>query len=317
MTDMEDMADMKENRYIGVDIGGTAVKTGLVDGSGSVLVKSETEIDRTCENESVMQTVIRSVRELAAEHGIDIRSLSGIGVSSPGSIDTKEGRVAIAGGNVPNWGGTEVCRIMKEEFGIPASLANDGNCVALAEAWVGAAKGCADVLCVALGTGLGGGIISGGKIVEGHKGYAGEIGHFMTHAGGIECGCGRKGCFEAYAATSALVRESKKINEKWTSGRIIFAEANAGNKTALDLIDNWTSEAAYGIAGLVHIFNPQVILIGGGVSAQDELVIRPIRSKVSGLIMQDFADGLEIKRAELGNDAGMVGAVKQLIDSQM
>lgn len=317
MADMDDMTGMKENIYIGVDIGGTAVKTGLVDGSGSVMVKSETELDRTCTKETAMQTAIRSVRELAAEYGIDIESLSGIGVSSPGSIDTKKGKIAIAGGNIPNWGGTEVCRIMKKEFGLHVSLANDGNCVALAEAWIGAARGCQDVLCVVLGTGIGGGIISGGKVVEGHKGYAGEIGHFMTHAGGIECGCGRRGCFEAYAATSALVREGRKLNEKWTSGRAIFVEAHAGNEIALQLIDNWTSEAANGIASLAHIFNPQIILIGGGVSAQDELVIQPIRAKVNEMIMQDFADGLEIKRAELGNDAGMVGAVKHLIDSHL
>lgn len=308
---------MTLRRYLGIDIGGSAVKTGLVDETGEVIVKSETEIDRSCKKETVMETVIRSIRELIITNNIDISSLFGIGVSSPGSIDTVKGEVAISGGNVPNWGGTKVREILSEEFRLPVSLANDGNCVALAEAWIGAARDCNDVLCVTLGTGIGGGIISRGKLIEGHRGYAGEIGHFVTHAGGRECACGGRGCFERYAATSALVREGSELRDKWYTGRNIFEYANAGDEEALALVDRWTDEIAYGIAGLIHIFNPEVILIGGGVSAQEELVILPVRRKVNDLIMTDFTDGLVVKRASLGNDAGMVGAVKHLMDEQL
>lgn len=307
---------MNQKKYLGVDIGGSAVKTGLVDENGRVLVKSETEIDRSCKKETVMGTVIRSIKELAEKHDVDLSSLGGIGVSSPGSIDTIKGEVALAGGNVPNWGGTKVREILGEEFDLPVSLANDGNCVALAEAWIGAAKDCDDVLCVTLGTGIGGGIISRGKLIEGNKGFAGEIGHFVTHAGGKECACGGKGCFEKYAATSALVREGSELRNNWYTGRHIFEDANAGDEEALALVDRWTDEVAYGIAGLIHIFNPEVILIGGGVSAQEELVIQPVRSKVFKMIMKDFTDELEVKRARLGNDAGMVGAVKHLMEEE-
>ena len=303
-------------RYLGIDLGGTAVKAGLVDESGTVIVKSETEIDRSCKKETVMGTIIRSVKELADANNIDIGSLSGIGMTSPGSIDTVKGEVALSGGNVPNWGGTKVCEILKKEFGLPVSLANDGNCVALAEAWIGAAKDCDDVVCVVLGTGVGGGIISRGKLIEGSKGFAGEIGHFVTHAGGRDCACGGKGCFERYAATSALVREGSELRNNWYTGRHIFEDANAGDEEALALVDRWTDEVACGIAGLVHIFNPGVVLIGGGVSAQEELVVLPVSRKVNAIVMPDFADGLEIKRACLGNDAGMVGAVKHLMDEQ-
>jgi len=308
---------MTLRRYLGIDIGGSAVKAGLVDENGEVIVKSETEIDRSCKRETVMETVIRSIRELVITNDIVMSSLFGIGVSSPGSIDTVNGEVALSGGNVPNWGGTKVREILSKEFNLPVSLANDGNCVALAEAWIGAAKNCDDVICVALGTGVGGGIISRGKLIEGHKGFAGEIGHFVTHAGGRECACGGKGCFEKYAATSALVREGSEIRNNWYTGRNIFDDANAGDEEALALVDRWTDEVAYGISGLVHIFNPEVILIGGGVSAQEELVILPIRRKVNAIIMQDFTEGLVVKRASLGNDAGMVGAVKHLMDEQL
>lgn len=305
---------MTGKQYIGVDIGGSSVKTGLVDENGTVIVKSETEIDRSCKKETVMETVIRSIRELCEANDIDAGSISGIGVSSPGSIDSVRGEVAASGGNVPNWGRTKVREILEKEFGLPVSLANDGNCAALAEAWIGAAKDHKDVLCITLGTGVGGGIISRGRLIEGNKGFAGEIGHFVTHAGGRECACGGRGCFEKYAATSALVREGSELRNNWYTGRHIFEYANAGDEEALALVDRWTDEIAYGIAGLVHIFNPEVVLIGGGVSAQENLVILPVKRKVNALIMQDFTDGLEIRRAVLGNDAGMVGAVKHLID---
>ena len=146
---------MNHKRYLGIDIGGTAVKAGLVDEDGSVIVKSETDIDRSCQKETVMQTVIRSIKELCTANDIDIKSLTGIGVSSPGSVNSGSGSIAISGGNVPNWGGTKICAILEEEFGLPVSVANDGNCVALAEAWIGAARGCDDVVCVTLGTGIG------------------------------------------------------------------------------------------------------------------------------------------------------------------
>jgi len=305
---------MMEKKYIGVDIGGTAVKTGIVDESGTVIVKSETKIDKSCERESVMQLVARCIRELVAAAAMEVSGFAGIGVSAPGSIDKVRGRVAINGGNVPDWSGTEVCSILKTEFGLPVSVANDGNCGALAETWVGAACGCSDVLWVVVGTGIGGGIISGGRLVEGARGFAGEIGHFKIHTGGRECICGGHGCFERYASTSALVQEGQARRPEWVSGRASFGDANKGDEEALSLIDRWTDELACGIASLVHIFNPEVVLIGGGVSVQDELVIKPVAEKVRRQIMPDFADGLTIKGAELGNDAGMIGAVKSLIE---
>lgn len=305
---------MTEKKYIGVDIGGTAIKTGIIDESGAVLSKTETEIDQSCERESVMQTVARSIREIASAADMEDFAFAGIGVSAPGSIDTVRGKVAINGGNVPGWSGTEVCSALRAEFELPVAVANDGNCTALAEAWVGAARGCSDVLCVALGTGIGGGIVSGGRLIGGARGFAGEIGHFTTHAGGRECICGGRGCFERYAATSALVNEGQTMRPEWISGRAIFKDANEGDKEALSLIDRWTDEIALGIASLVHIFNPEVVLIGGGVSVQDELVIKPLAEKVRSRIMPDFAEGLTIRRAELGNDAGMVGAVKNLVN---
>ena len=161
-----------------------------------------------------------------------------------------------------------------------------------------------------LGTGVGGGILTGGRLLEGARGLGGELGHYRTHAlDGVPCTCGATGCWERYAATTALVRAAQKKDPAWKDGRAIFAAAEAGNETVLALLDAWTDEIAQGLAGMVHIFNPQLILIGGGVSAQQKLLIEPIAEKVKASVMPAFAEGLEIRAAQLHNDAGMVGAV--------
>ena len=155
-----------------------------------------------------------------------------------------------------------------------------------------------------------GGILTGGRLLEGARGLGGELGHYRTHAlDGVLCTCGASGCWERYAATTALVRAAQPRNHKWRDGRAIFESAHAGDPIILALLEDWTDEIVQGLAGLVHIFNPQLILIGGGVSAQQELLIEPIARKVRASIMPAFAEGLEIRAAQLHNDAGMVGAV--------
>ena len=167
-----------------------------------------------------------------------------------------------------------------------------------------------DVIGVTLGTGVGGGILTGGRLLEGARGLGGEMGHYRTHAQhGLLCTCGAVGCWEQYASTTALVRGAHAIDPDLKDGRAIFAAAEAGNPLVLDLIDRWTDEIAQGLAGMVHIFNPQLILIGGGVSAQEKFLIEPVAAKVRRSIMPAFAEGLEIRAAQLHNDAGMVGAV--------
>ena len=301
-----------ERQYLGIDIGGTFIKIGVVSGSGEVMMRGEVPIVRDG-SETVMQTLFRGLDAFLKDHGLDAEDYEGIGVSSAGCIDTAAGRIAENGGNVPDWSFTEVTGPLSERYGLPATIANDGNCVALAEAWTGAAKGSDNVLCVVLGTGIGGGIIAGGRLVEGARGYGGEIGHFATHAekGGLG---GWESHYETYASTAALVRISEAAGLPFRNGREVFNAAEAGDKGALAALDEWITEIAYGIAGLTHIFDPEMIIIGGGVSAQEELLIKPLREKVLKMVMPDFAEGLIIRRAELGNNAGMAGAVKYHID---
>lgn len=297
-------------QYFGIDIGGTAVKLGIVDEAGRVLLKGEESVSFDGYQTPVLTTVRRAAKEFLTANSIPAKSLEGIGVSATGQIDSRTGIVAGTCGNFPNYIGSPIKAALEEDFGLPVTVANDANCMTLGEVWVGAAQGYTDVIGVTLGTGVGGGILTGGRLLEGAQGLGGELGHYRTHAlDGVDCTCGAKGCWERYAATTALVRAAKEKDPAWQDGRAIFAAVKADNATALALLDAWTDEIAQGLAGMVHIFNPQLILIGGGVSAQQKLLVDPIAARVKASVMPAFAEGLEIRAAQLHNDAGMVGAV--------
>ena len=297
-------------QYFGIDIGGTSVKLGIVDETGRVLRKGEESVSFDGYQTPVLTTVRRAAKEFLTANAIPVENLAGIGVSATGQIDSRKGIVAGTCGNFPNYIGSPIKSALEEDFSLPVTVANDANCMTLGEVWVGGAQGYTDVIGVTLGTGVGGGILTGGHLLEGARGLGGELGHYRTHAlDGVDCTCGAKGCWERYAATTALVRAAQEKNPDWKDGRAIFAAAEAGNETVLALLDHWTDEIAQGLAGMVHIFNPQLILIGGGVSAQQKLLIEPIAAKVKASVMPAFAEGLEVRAAQLHNDAGMVGAV--------
>ena len=297
-------------QYLAIDIGGTAVKLGIVDEEGRVLSKTEQSVCFDNYETPILTTVLSAAEQFLKEQAVEPQGLAGIGVSATGQIDSRKGIVAGTCGNFPNYIGSPIKAALEEDFGLPVTVANDANCMTLGEVWVGAAQGCTDVIGVTLGTGVGGGILTGGRLLEGARGLGGELGHYRIHAlDGVDCTCGAKGCWERYAATTALVRAAQEKDPAWKDGRAIFAAAEAGDETVLALLDAWTDEIAQGLAGMVHIFNPQLILIGGGVSAQQKLLIEPIAAKVKASVMPAFAEGLEVRAAQLHNDAGMVGAV--------
>ena len=204
---------------------------------------------------------------------------------------------------------------MEAAFGVPVFALNDANAAALGECFAGRAKGVQNVLMVTLGTGVGGGIVLGGKIFGGTRGIAGELGHFTLYQDGPRCPCGKRGCFESYAATTALVRRAKEATgEADMNGRIVFSRAADGDQAMLAVLSAWIDDIAAGISGLVHIFNPQMVLIGGGVSAQEALLIAPLRERVLRSVMPRFAECLQLEAATLGNDAGMICAARFYLD---
>ena len=297
---------------LSIDIGGTAVKMGLVDHDGAIHARHEASVCFDHYQTPILTTVIREAQAFLAREGAQIE---GIGVSATGQVDDRAGAVIGTNGKIPNYEGAQIKRDMEAVFGVPVFALNDANAAALGECFAGRAKGVSNVLMVTLGTGVGGGIVLGGKIFGGTRGIAGELGHFTLDRNGPLCPCGKRGCYESYAATTALVRRAKEATgEEDMNGRIVFSRAADGDETMLAVLSAWIDDVAEGISGLVHIFNPQMVLIGGGVSAQEALLIAPLRERVMRSVMPRFGECLRLEAATLGNDAGMIGAAKFYLD---
>lgn len=306
--------------YIGVDIGGTQVKIGLVNEMGSVRKSLAYDVAFDGYDTPVIQTVITRLNQFIRENGLREDQIQGIGVSATGQIDVKEGKVVGAAGHIKNWEGCCIKEQIKRIYSGPVSVMNDANCAALAEQWIGGAKKASDAVIVTIGTGVGGGIIVNSDILCGAAGGGGEIGHFTIRNNGIKCSCGNRGCYEQYASTTALVKMVKRaqkegkikseiLNKGVINGRTIFEAAGGDDAYLNTILDKWIGYVADGLVGIIHTFNPQMLLIGGGVSAQKELFINPLRAKVINRVMPVYAKILKLDAAILGNDAGMVGAV--------
>lgn len=311
---------MAETIYLGIDIGGTAVKFGLVDEDGTMVSKvSEYPVRFDNYETPIIETVVKSARLFMEANNKDFTEIAGIGVSATGGINSKLGIVEGSAGHIKNWEGTNIKARLESEFGVNTEVLNDANAAALGEMWKGAAIGKENVVVMTIGTGVGGGIIVDSKILLGRKGFAGEIGHIPVNVDGEDCSCGNKGCIEHYGSTSALVRnvkeavisgEIKGIEAGKVDGRLIFKEVAAGNDTVKKYVDEWISYISATLVGLVHIFNPEMIILGGGVSRQKELFVDKVRERVLHGVMSNFAIGLTVEAAKLGNDAGIIGAVR-------
>ena len=311
---------MADTIYLGIDIGGTAVKFGLVDEDGNMVSKvSEYPVRFDNYETPIIETVVKSARLFMEANNKDFTEIAGIGVSATGGINSKLGIVEGSAGHIKNWEGTNIKARLESEFGVNTEVLNDANAAALGEMWKGAARGKENVVVMTIGTGVGGGIIVDSKILLGRKGFAGEIGHIPVNVDGEDCSCGNKGCIEHYGSTSALVRnvkeavisgEIKGIEADDVDGRWIFKEVAAGNEVVIKYVDEWINYISAALVGLVHTFNPEMIILGGGVSGQKELFVDKVKEKVLKSVMPNFAIGLTVESAKLGNDAGIIGAVR-------
>ncbi len=316
---------MEEKLYLGVDIGGTAAKLGIVSGEGGIIGEiGEYSVNFDGYRTPIIETIIKGIHDLLSKRNMASSMLSGIGVSATGGINSKSGTVEGSAGHIENWLGTNIKDRLEKEFGVRTEVLNDANAAALGEMWKGAAKGLSDVVVVTIGTGVGGGIIVNSKVLIGQKGFAGEVGHTPLYLDGELCSCKNRGCLEYYGSTRALVREVSAaidrgeisgIDKNGVDGRLIFEEVKKGNAEVSKYVDRWQDDIAAGIVGFVHIFNPEMVIIGGGVSKQKELFIDKVREKVLTRVMANFARDLRIEAAALGNDAGIIGAVRFVMDS--
>ena len=309
---------------IGIDLGGTNIAVGLVDENYKIVVKKTTPTLAKRESEAIVADMARLCREVCAEKNVDIKDIANIGVAAPGIANHRNGCVEYSC-NLP-FRRFPLVKALADELGVEESrvkIANDANAAAWGEAVAGAAKGTSNSIMVTLGTGVGGGIIIDNKIFSGFNAAAGEIGHIVIEQDGALCGCGRRGCWEAYSSATALVRMTKEAVEecertgRYTSmskaerisGRTACDAMRAGDEVATEVYNRYVKYLANGITNMVNIFQPEVISLGGGVSNEGQSLIDAIlpivRAEQYG---GDVVELTQLRIAELGNDAGIIGA---------
>jgi glucokinase-like ROK family protein len=301
------------NRVIALDVGGTLVKYGVVARDGALFSAGSFETRAQEGGEALMGRILAQIHALTAAHP----GAAAVTVSSPGLISADHSTIEFAGGNLPGWSGMPVARRVRQGTGLPCYVENDVNAAALGERWLGAAAGCRMLVMLALGTGVGGAAIARGQLITGAGGGAGEFGHIVLYPGGHLCTCGQKGCLEQYASTGALRRRTLDLPDGHPARdnvRGLFESCRRGDGAAVSVLDGWIYDLAVGMASLTHAFNPDVLLLGGGVSEQGEFLLDRVRAQLEKLVIPSFYKGLRVEAAKLGNDAALLGAASAVFD---
>ena len=308
---------------IGIDIGGTTIKIGVVDEEPKIVYRKDLKTTTPFKIEELAKTTL----DLLADNGIKKEEVKGVVVGCPGLIDTESGEIHIC--NVLEIRDYPFVKNFEKLTGIPTQVYNDANLATFAEVKFGQGKGCRYAVMLTLGTGIGGGVVADGKIYLGNKGMGTELGHFISQPNGEPCGCGRYGCFEKYASASALVKQMQQAMQKdkncslWqqvsslddVNGKLIFQEYNKGDKTTIAVVEKYIEYLSEGILTIMNIFRPQVVLLGGGISNWGDFLANKITQ-----YCEKFEYGYKnspkvaIKIATLKNEAGILGSRAVLFD---
>lgn len=308
--------------YLGIDLGGTNIKAGVVDKDYKVLSFANVKTNCPRPAEEIAADIYKAGTMAVEKAGLTLDDIAEVGVGTPGTVDPKTGFIYYS--NNLGFENFPLGEVLKQKFNRNVFFENDANAAAYGELLAGAGKGANDFATVTLGTGVGSGIIVNGKILSGFNFSGGEFGHTVVIKDGIKCTCGRNGCWEVYASANALVRQTKesmlknKDSKMWeivggdidkTDGRTSFDAMRQGDAAAKEVIDQYCKYIGCGVANLINIFQPEILCIGGGVSKEGETLVGPVREYVATQVYSKHANKQTvIKPAELGNDAGLIGA---------
>lgn len=307
--------------YLGIDLGGTNISAGLVDENGKLYGREITPTMNGREYHAIIDDIVELCKKLMADNNITEKDVEAMGIGIPGLLDKDKGVIIYA--NNIDMNNVNIAEEIKKQLDIPVYIENDANCAAMGEITCGVAHGDKNVIYITLGTGVGAGIVLNGKVFDGAFGGGGEAGHMVIVAEGELCTCGRKGCWEAYASANALRREGRIAAAKYPNSELfnlvdgniklidaktVFDAADLEDEHAVNIIDWYVKYVAIGLVNLVNIFQPEAIVIGGGICCgQGDKLIEPVAK-----ILQDRVYGGHLKTkialASLGNDAGIVGA---------
>ena len=306
---------------IGIDLGGTNIAAAIVSDDHQIVVKNSVPTGNHRTFGEIVRDMGELCHDLTRQIGISMSDIESVGIGSPGTPDIANGRILYS--NNLRWDNVPLCAELKKHIGDrKVALDNDANCAALGEYIAGAGRKYRSSVMVTLGTGVGGGIIINDHVYNGHHGAGGEIGHVVIVANGVRCTCGRKGCWESYASVTGLIRtgneaanenpssllyERRKIDGE-LNGRNIFEVAKAGDATGKKVVDQYMFYVSEGITNLINIFHPEAIVIGGGLSNEGDYLLNPIRAQVTLDRFCKHVPVPEIIKAQLGNDAGIIGA---------
>lgn len=306
---------------IGIDIGGTSIKGAAVTTDGKVLDVFSMPVEKGEQQEVTIQKLIDLTNTYIKTHGFKKEEILGIGIGVPGAIDSVRG-VCCESNNL-EWHDLPIKSLIEEGTGIPVKITNDANAAALGEAKFGAGKEFNDIIMVTLGTGVGGGIVIGGKLVEGNEGKGAELGHIVIELNGRQCTCGRKGCLEAYASATALIADTKSAMNKHPEslmhqyaeqygkidGRVSFDAAKAGDDAAIKVVDQYVMFLSEGLLNYCNIFRPEAIILSGGIANAGDFLLDKIDK-----YLEDHNYGfkgtpaVKVLVSELGYDSGKIGA---------
>jgi len=305
---------------IGIDLGGTNIKAGAVTNEGQVLLRDRETTPTPSGPAAVVDAISAVVRRCKAQLEEQGRRVVGVGVGSPGTIDLESGTVLFSP-NLTGWDDVPLKAMLEEKLGLPCALENDANAAALAEQWVGAGRSADSLVMFTLGTGIGGGIVLEGKVWHGTGGFAGEIGHMSIDPDGPQCGCGNRGCIEAYASATAMVRRMQEAIEAGQetvlaqksgdfTSRDIYEAALAGDEAARENFEATARYLGVAVSNILHILNPAVVVLSGGVTASGDMLMVPLKDEVKRRTMEAPYRDARICFAELGEDAGFIGAAR-------
>ncbi|MEE0945064.1 MAG: ROK family glucokinase [Clostridia bacterium] len=305
--------------YVGIDLGGTNIAAGVVDENGEILTKASVPTKAIRPNEEYAEDMVMIAKKVIADAGLQVSDIKAIGVGAPGSIDSRNGRVYDADNlgmdNFP------LAEYIQKGIGLPVYLENDANAAAFGEYSING-NGAESFVLVTLGTGVGGGIVIDGNILRGFNSTGAEIGHTCIEMDGEKCTCGRVGCWEAYASVTALIRQTKKAMEEnpdslmhefskkegKVSGKTSFDAAKQGDEAAMVVVENYARYVGVGVANMINIFQPNKIVIGGGISKEGDYLLDRVQKYVDSYDYNRSQEKAKIEIATLFNDAGIIGA---------
>ena len=308
--------------WLGIDIGGTAVKIGVVDESGDILLSETRSVSFDGYKTPIMTTVSTLAEEILAKCA---EKPEGIGVSATGQIDVHTGTVIGVGAHFGNWLGSEIKEILEDKFHLPVTVINDANAAALGEQCYGRAKGCENALVVTIGTGVGGGIVVGGRVIHGIHGAGGEIGHMVLNRDeGEACNCGKHGCVEQYCSATGIVRIAKKFLAASTAPsslrsiealtcKDVFDAGKEGDALALEILEQVYAYLGEFLANVCNVTDPEVVVLGGGVSKAGQPLLEGAQRYYKKYVFHACRE-TRFALASLGNDAGAYGAFKLVLE---